>query len=307
MTAAEQKLNATRAKAQSVRTFSTLLNPYIREIMAGYQIGQTGITADAKAELTRALRLGYIKAASNILRTDIRQYKADDDIINGIYIAVGAAINQLINNRAIAQSEKIANTSAKWVDITSTAALENGWTQAEAKAALLNHLSAQRLTISTTESQAIIEGTRQAVVLAVRDPLSNTIEEIARLVSIGDINGARRLSRSVVKLVNLPLSISQGDIIRIIEAGRERLMVPEIQGRIIATMRERAAEMQASEKEWGILGFNTRDTHQNANGQRQLVDAPFILAGGMLMYPGDASLGAALSEIINCNCYVLYL
>lgn len=307
MNRAEQIRTATQAKAQSVRAFQSLLNPYVRELVTSYQIGQNTINSDAKAELTRALRLGYIKAINSIVKTDIRQYKASDDLTNEVYTAVGAALNEVVVVRATSQTDKISRTSEKWVTRTSQLAIDNGWSQAEAKAALTNYLRSQKLVISTTESQAIIEGARRAVVVAVTDPLLNTIEEIVRLVSIGDVNAARRLSNQVLKLAKLPTSVSQGDLIRIIDTGRVGLMKPETQGRIIANLRARADELGTKIKEWQKLGFNTRDSHEQANGQQQPIDSPFILPGGLLQYPGDGSLGADLAEIINCNCVSVYL
>lgn len=56
-------------------------------------------------------------------------------------------------------------------------------------------------------------------------------------------------------------------------------------------------------KQWCISGAgNTRETHIAMDGVEVEADEPFILAGGMLMYPHDISLGAEGSEIINCAC-----
>jgi len=261
MTVAQQTQLASKAKAKSVRTFQALLTPYVREVVAGYRVGQTSIDAEARAELLRALRTGYIKAVNSVIKTDLRQYKANDnDPLAAVYAALGKTLNELIVTKAATQAVNIAATSSKWVARTSAQATDQAWSQAEAKAALYNYMQSQKLIISTTESQAIIEGTRRAVVVAVTDTLKQTIATIAEMVSYGDINAAVRLSRKVMKLAVLPASVSQGEILRLIDTGRLGLMTPEVQGTIIANMRDRAAELGSQGKEWIIFGYNTRDT-----------------------------------------------
>ncbi len=56
-------------------------------------------------------------------------------------------------------------------------------------------------------------------------------------------------------------------------------------------------------KEWCISGLgNTRASHELMDGVVVDQDEPFVLPGGMLMYPHDTSLGADAGEIINCAC-----
>jgi uncharacterized protein with gpF-like domain len=50
-----------------------------------------------------------------------------------------------------------------------------------------------------------------------------------------------------------------------------------------------------------------RSSHRLTNGQVQPVTEPFQLPGGLVMIPGDGSLGASLTEIIGCRCTVIYL
>lgn len=42
--------------------------------------------------------------------------------------------------------------------------------------------------------------------------------------------------------------------------------------------------------------------HVEANGQEQDIDAPFIVGGEELMFPGDASMGASGWNLYNCRC-----
>ena len=56
-------------------------------------------------------------------------------------------------------------------------------------------------------------------------------------------------------------------------------------------------------KQWCISGLgNTRASHELEDGVTVDEDEPFVLPGGMLMYPHDTSLGADAGEIINCAC-----
>lgn len=54
------------------------------------------------------------------------------------------------------------------------------------------------------------------------------------------------------------------------------------------------------------LDERVRDSHR-IHGQTRRIDEPFeLVSGALLMYPGDTSLGADVSEIINCRCVVGY-
>lgn len=56
-------------------------------------------------------------------------------------------------------------------------------------------------------------------------------------------------------------------------------------------------------KEWCISGLgNTRASHELMDGVVVDEDEPFVLPGGMMMFPHDTSMGADAGEIINCAC-----
>lgn len=61
-------------------------------------------------------------------------------------------------------------------------------------------------------------------------------------------------------------------------------------------------------KRWVATGDErTRDDHLEMDGVEVPEDEPFILPDGSeVMFPGDSSLGADASEIINCRCTVVY-
>lgn len=49
----------------------------------------------------------------------------------------------------------------------------------------------------------------------------------------------------------------------------------------------------------------TRDSHLSADGQKRNVDDPFLINGFKMKRPGDSSLGAPASEVINCRCSLI--
>ena len=56
-------------------------------------------------------------------------------------------------------------------------------------------------------------------------------------------------------------------------------------------------------KQWAISGLgNTRASHELMDGVVVDQDEPFVLPGGMMMFPHDTSMGADAGEIINCAC-----
>ena len=60
-------------------------------------------------------------------------------------------------------------------------------------------------------------------------------------------------------------------------------------------------------KKWQDVGDNkVRPGHRAAQVPKVQVDAPFIVNGERLMYPGDISLGASAGNTINCRCVSVY-
>lgn len=72
----------------------------------------------------------------------------------------------------------------------------------------------------------------------------------------------------------------------------------------------RAAALQTGlnlTHEWLSTPDNrTRDIHRNVNGQTKPLNEPFEVAGEKLMFPGDTTLGASASNVIQCRCTEIY-
>jgi phage portal protein BeeE len=72
-------------------------------------------------------------------------------------------------------------------------------------------------------------------------------------------------------------------------------------GKMSGALETQAASGVTLEKEWAcILDDRTRDSHLEANGQKQTMAEPFDVGGSLLQYPGDPD-GPA-EEVINCRC-----
>lgn len=60
-------------------------------------------------------------------------------------------------------------------------------------------------------------------------------------------------------------------------------------------------------KTWNtIMDGKERDSHAEVNGVTIPINEPFELPGGMLMMPGDDSMGASDDELANCRCACSY-
>lgn len=55
---------------------------------------------------------------------------------------------------------------------------------------------------------------------------------------------------------------------------------------------------------WNCAFFNSRESHQQADGQTVPIGQPFTIGGSECSYPGDPSLPD--EELINCNCWLTY-
>lgn len=60
-------------------------------------------------------------------------------------------------------------------------------------------------------------------------------------------------------------------------------------------------------KQWSsILDSKTRARHAVADGQTVPINDPFVVAGELLKYPSDTSLGASAANVVRCRCSSQY-
>ena len=90
-------------------------------------------------------------------------------------------------------------------------------------------------------------------------------------------------------------------------ADRAKLIAEDSANHFINYAEFESAKGKHKWKTWEtILDGRERFTHNIADGQTQPVGMPFEVGASLLMYPHDGSLGASLSELINCRCSVSY-
>ena len=131
----------------------------------------------------------------------------------------------------------------------------------------------------------------------------------------------RRFDSAIVRAIDDGKPVSASDAERITNRYRdillrkrgERIARTELLGSLHAAQSEGTQQLidsgqitpdQVSE-EWDAANDeDTRESHANADGQVKGQDGTFSIGGYRMRYPGDSSLGAPASEIINCRCRV---
>ena len=303
-----QKLKANLWKLRGERRLKALLRPWIAEISTTYRIGDTSSKQGLPFFTLQILKQFQYMTVNDMAGFDVREYKVND---NELLEIINRQISELVSEAQGAHNpssvRSIVRTSDNWIRRTTELAIANNWTNRDATIALSNYLRGQAIIISSTESQWIVEGTRQFIVKAVKDPLRNSIRTIADMFRNNQTSEARKLAKEVARLARLPLSRSQGSIVGQVAESQARLIGPDAQGRALASIERQAESLGKSVKEWNAIYVRTRSAHLEADGQQVDVDVPYIVGGEMLNFPGDGSLGASLWNLINCQCYNEFL
>ena len=130
----------------------------------------------------------------------------------------------------------------------------------------------------------------------------------------------KRFDRSVRRAIETGKPLNKGAIDNMVSALQSRTV--KYRGDVIARTESinalRAGQheslRQATEagdvleedvtREFDATGdIRTRPTHARADGQKVKGNAPFIVGGYQMRYPGDSSLGAPGEETISCRCH----
>jgi hypothetical protein len=95
-------------------------------------------------------------------------------------------------------------------------------------------------------------------------------------------------------------AIANTESLRMVSQGRDAAVRQSMQRAGVGTSR--------GKKTWLVTSsLEPRDNHLGLVGQTVGIDEPFISPNGtQFMYPGDTSLGAGASEIVNCKCGIEY-
>lgn len=306
----EQRQRIDDARDYGQNVFERELAAWTDTTIGEWAAGTSRVPPETETELDVILRRSYDKIARRLLRVDYRIYKQDDDEpdpFDEVMTTIAAALAALFGERIGAASRSILNTLRTMMTRSTEAANEEpDLTPQErnrvARIDLRNRMREHRLIIAVTESNWTVNKTHKTAILAVRDPLGNSVERIAQLFESGDVNAARRLARRVLRVARLPTSVRQGKLLNTVSDARDRLVTPEAQARMVATMRSQARNLGKQTKRWEAVFRNTRPAHAAAHGQVKPADEPFEVGGYLMQEPMDGSLGAPLGQIINCQC-----
>lgn len=310
----EQRKRIDGARDYGQNVFERELAAWTDTTIGEWAPGTSRIPQETESELEVILRRTYDKIARRFLRVDYRLYKQEDDEpdpFDDAMLAITGVLTTLFADRVVASSQSVLNTLRTMMTRATEAANEEPDLAAVARTRvartdLRNRMRDHRIIIAVTESNWTVNKTHKTAILAVRDPLGDSVERIAQLFESGDTAGARRLARRVLKVARLPTSVRQGELLNTVSDFRDRLVTPEAQGRAVATMRSKARELGKQTKRWEAIFRNTRPAHAAAHGQVKMADEPFEVGGYLMQEPMDGSLGAPLGQIINCQCRAVW-
>lgn len=152
------------------------------------------------------------------------------------------------------------------------------------------------LVIEETTNRQLRNLTLGAIIASALLGIFPSSEEIAKAVSSQFIFLSK--TRRQIIAINESLNAVEGS--RLIEANTL------LDGNVSIKVKKESKPLMGSLfRDWITrLDKKVRFTHALAHGQRVFgTKTPFVVGGSLLMYPGDASLGASAKEIIGCRCY----
>lgn len=204
----------------------------------------------------------------------------DDDLIifdwmlPGIFADILKGLNAQINlNLPIHEQSIINTTELMGTQSVALARID----QADPSVIMRNKLASRETTVSITETDWIAEAS-MGTALGVTTPKISIADE-RQLTAIQEISPNITLKElDIEKTFAKPIFL---------EAVRRELSIPQ--------------------KFWVTMGDRrVRTSHAAVNFTQLPATEAFKLKGGLLMFPGDSSLGVSFFEIVNCRCHAMY-
>lgn len=137
-----------------------------------------------------------------------------------------------------------------------------------------------------------------------RDLRDRRFDLSVRRAAAGEPLGAQRIARMVDRYRERYIqyraeTIARTESLRILSQARTEALAQVVED--VALPRDQVRRVWRA-----TLDDRVRDTHAEMDGQIRGMDEPFVSpSGALLPDPGDGSLGAPASEVINCRCTVL--
>ena len=193
----------------------------------------------------------------------------EQDVQDGIAVNLPVHANSIINT-----TEQIGNNAR------SESFEEDGELDIFGAVAIMSARMAGRSTTATVTETEWISQYSENVAIEVTSPKAITATE-SQLKDLQSVSPNVRL-----KTTNIPKLFAIGTAGEI-DLFRRQLTNPQ--------------------KMWVTMGDKkVRTTHRVMEGVIIGLNQAFKLAGGLMMYPTDSSLGASFSEIVGCRCHLFY-
>lgn len=244
------------------------------------------LSPELKEDLNSLLTTHYHKVAETFIPgfnfPEIKQEEDEDDndiipfdwMLPGIFADILRGMNAQIDLNLPIHEGSIINTTESFGTQSIAIARSIG---GRASVIMANKLASRETTVSITETDWIAEAS-----------MGTAIGATTPKISIADERQLREIQKISPNITLKELDIEKTFAsTAILDTIRRTLAIPR--------------------KAWITMGDKrVRPTHKAAFGQEVAVTQPFILPGGLLMFPGDSSLGVSFREIVNCRCWAMY-
>lgn len=161
----------------------------------------------------------------------------------------------------------------------------------------------QESTVATYE-RALVSGSHAALQRELRNPRFD--ERVSTAIEEGEALTNKQIETMVNNYAN-NLKRHRAIVIATTESLK---MVNRARNEAVRQAAELAGyDTAKGTKTWQTtLDGRERPSHRALDGETVSIDEPFVspTSGARLMYPGDTSLGAPASEVVNCRCSVNY-
>lgn len=148
---------------------------------------------------------------------------------------------------------------------------------------------------SVDQAHIILDTTR-------KDLQEIAAKEIMKVAVNGQLTTDYTLGKSIQKAFEQSAE-SRTEIIAITETQIAAESIKFIEAQGIDALANGLEDKPEITKTWStILDNKTRHAHAAADMQVKPLNAPYIVKGQLLMFPGDVSLGATLDNIMGCRC-----
>ena len=264
-------------------------------------------------QLERALERGDIQAALNLLNLGNEFYAPFDQAVRNAF-AGGAAyqintlpkVNPATGQRLVIRFQGNHERAEQVLRTLSGQLITNIIDpQREAIRSILAEKLAQGANPRTTALDIVGRvnrrtGRREGGIIGLTERDARAVENLRfRLLSEGVNNPEPRVTKKYNQLLKARGErIARTETIAALNEGRTEALNQLIdRGEIRADQVTRI---------WDATGdLRTRPQHAAIDGQSKGFNQPFVMPDGSLLnHPGDTSLGAPASQVVNCRCYV---